>query len=327
MRRIFARTVLAFVRAQGKRQWRLDGRSGAVCFVQRFDSGLRVNVHFHMLVLDGVYARDASGELSFTELRSPTLADLERLARQLHRRILGLLRQRGALPELDAAADDGAMLGELSAHELCVAGSVQGVQALGPGKGRPTPRLFSEPEVAATERKQSKRARKLACRYEGFSLHAGTRVAESSRFGLEKLCRYAARPPLANERLSRLPDGRLSYSLKRQWSDGSTHVVFEPGALLERLAALVPRPRFPLVTYHGVLAPSASLRPHIVPEPPEPPEARCAHDAAPAVEPPTGSATKAATVSGPSRRMRSSRASAQASVQPSRPRQSAQRSG
>jgi hypothetical protein len=42
-RRIFARTVLAFVRAQGKRQWRLDGRSGAVCFVQRFDSGLRVN--------------------------------------------------------------------------------------------------------------------------------------------------------------------------------------------------------------------------------------------------------------------------------------------
>jgi hypothetical protein len=61
--------------------------------------------------------------------------------------------------------------------------------------------------VAATERKQSKRARKLACRYEGFSLHAGTRVAESSRFGLEKLCRYAARPPLANERLSRLADG------------------------------------------------------------------------------------------------------------------------
>ena len=35
--------------------------------------------------------------------------------------------------------------------------------------------------------------------------------------------------------------------------------------LIERLLALVPRPRRHLVTYHGVLAPAASLRPRIVP--------------------------------------------------------------
>ena len=35
--------------------------------------------------------------------------------------------------------------------------------------------------------------------------------------------------------------------------------------LIERLLALVPRPRKHLVTYHGVLAPGASLRHRVVP--------------------------------------------------------------
>jgi hypothetical protein len=45
---------------------------------------------------------------------------------------------------------------------------------------------------------------------------------------LERLLRYAARPPLAAERLEPLPDGRLSYRLKTPWKDGTTHVIFEP---------------------------------------------------------------------------------------------------
>ncbi|MFQ5472505.1 MAG: transposase [Dehalococcoidia bacterium] len=44
----------------------------------------------------------------------------------------------------------------------------------------------------------------------------------------ERLCRYAARPPLALERLSLTEDGRVLYKLKRRWSDGSTHLVFDP---------------------------------------------------------------------------------------------------
>jgi hypothetical protein len=52
------------------------------------------------------------------------------------------------------------------------------------------------------------------------------------------------RPPLSNERLSLLPDGRLLYKLKRRWSDGTTNVIYKPMELMERLAALVPPPRF-----------------------------------------------------------------------------------
>ena len=35
--------------------------------------------------------------------------------------------------------------------------------------------------------------------------------------------------------------------------------------LMERLCALVPRPRRHLVTYHGVLRPAAGIRPQVVP--------------------------------------------------------------
>jgi len=40
--------------------------------------------------------------------------------------------------------------------------------------------------------------------------------------------------------------------------DGTTHFVFEPLVLIERLAALVPPPRMHQLTYHGVLAPGAA---------------------------------------------------------------------
>lgn len=41
-------------------------------------------------------------------------------------------------------------------------------------------------------------------------------------------------------------------TLKLPWRDGTTHLCFEPITLLERLAALTPRPRINLVLYHGL---------------------------------------------------------------------------
>jgi hypothetical protein len=99
----------------------------------------------------------------------------------------------------------------------------------------------------------------------GLSLHADVAVPARDRRRLERLCRYAGRPPVASERLTRLEDGRLLYRLKQRWRDGTTHVVFEPAELIEKLAALVPPPRFHLVRYHGILGPCASERDRIVP--------------------------------------------------------------
>ena len=83
---------------------------------------------------------------------------------------------------------------------------------------------------------------------------------------LEHLCRYAGRAAIAENRLSELPDGRVAYSLKKRWKDGTTHVVMTKQVLMERLCALVPRPRRHLVTYHGVFAPAAGIRRWVVPK-------------------------------------------------------------
>lgn len=83
----------------------------------------------------------------------------------------------------------------------------------------------------------------LCADVDGFSLHAGVWVAPRDRERLERLCRYAGRPAIAESRLSLLSDGRVGYSLKKLWKDGTSHVVLEPQVLMERLCALVPRPR------------------------------------------------------------------------------------
>jgi hypothetical protein len=76
-----------------------------------------------------------------------------------------------------------------------------------------------------------------------------------------------ARPAIASERLSLSAQGQVVYALRSPWRDGTTHFVFDPLTFIERLAALVPRPREHQLTYHGVLAPASSWRDWIVPTP------------------------------------------------------------
>ncbi len=78
------------------------------------------------------------------------------------------------------------------------------------------------------------------------------------------------RPPVAQERLRLLADGRVLVRLKRVWADGTRELLFEPLEFLEKLAALTPRPRINLILYHGVLAPHARWRSRIVPGPEAP---------------------------------------------------------
>ena len=85
---------------------------------------------------------------------------------------------------------------------------------------------------------------------------------------LERLCRYITRPAIANERLKRNPAGQVVLQLKSSWRDGTTHIVMSPLEFVQRLAALVPRPRLHLIRFHGVLAPHAKLRAQIVPSEP-----------------------------------------------------------
>jgi hypothetical protein len=93
---------------------------------------------------------------------------------------------------------------------------------------------------------------------------AATGRLRPDRHRLEELVRYCARPPLANDRLTKRPDGRYARHLKSRWRDGTTHLCFEPIELLERLTAQIPKARINLVLYAGVLAPNAKLRKQVV---------------------------------------------------------------
>ncbi len=57
----------------------------------------------------------------------------------------------------------------------------------------------------------------------------------------------------------------MRYELKTPYSDGTTHVIFEPVDFMARLAALVPKPRVNLTRYHGVFAPNSSHRARVTP--------------------------------------------------------------
>ncbi|HET9538185.1 MAG TPA: transposase [Mesorhizobium sp.] len=117
----------------------------------------------------------------------------------------------------------------------------------------------------------------LCAKLHGFTLHAAVRWGADQRKELEHLCRYITRPAIANERLKRNRAGQVVLQLKSPYKDGTTHIVMEPLEFMERLAALVPRPRLHLIPFdrlragrfHGVLAPNAKLRSEIIPSPPE----------------------------------------------------------
>jgi len=47
-------------------------QTGAVTLIQRFGSALNLNIHFHMLFLDGVYTSGANGQaIRFLQVKAP----------------------------------------------------------------------------------------------------------------------------------------------------------------------------------------------------------------------------------------------------------------
>ena len=166
-----------------------------------------------------------------------------------------LLQRRGLLEQEapDALYQEEPLLASSAA-------SIRGAVATGERAGQRIRRRLVDPHEGV-------RGGPLCFSARGFSLHAATRVEAGERERLERLCRYVIRPPLAAGKLQAIDDDTLAFTLKTPWSDGTTHLLLSPLELIEKLAALVPPPRLNLVRYHGVLAPNAAGREHIVPGP------------------------------------------------------------
>ena len=258
---VFIRTVLRSLRHRAKKLLGIiHGRSGSVTQIQRWGGAVNLNVHFHSIFLDGVYADpDNTGTPEFFPLPVPDDDEIARVAAASAKGIIRLLERRGLLSDHGTAAEDP-LQDEQPLLAACATASLQYRIATGARTGKPVMRLGDRIEAEDVEFV----AGKCCASVQGFSLHAGVAVNAHDRARLERLARYIARPPIATKRLSELPDGRIAYELRHPWRDGTTHVVFSGVELLEKLAVLTPSPRGNITRYHGVLAPGAKWRGSVV---------------------------------------------------------------
>jgi len=259
---LFIQEVYRWYRKTAKAELGLEtvrqAKCGSVTFVQRADSGLRLNVHFHALVIDGVYVQTTPCQApTFYEMPEPTDDDIVDIAIRVRRQVLKHLQEVGNDFGDPNAFDDFADREPLLA--ACAEGAVTAKVTLGERMGQQVERVLgSLPPPPILNGAQ-------CAQVDWFNLHANSRAEADDRQRLEDLCRYAARPPISNERLHFRKDGKLTYTLKRTWSDGSTAVVYEPLDFIAKLLPWIPPPHANQILYHGVLAPAASWRDHIVP--------------------------------------------------------------
>ncbi len=57
---VYVRALRGFYRRRARRSGVTDAETGAVTAIQRFGSGINLNIHFHTLCLDGVFTRDGN---------------------------------------------------------------------------------------------------------------------------------------------------------------------------------------------------------------------------------------------------------------------------
>jgi hypothetical protein len=94
------RTIFAWQRKRARRQGAASSRAGAVTFVQRFGGALNLNVHFHCVLPDGVWVRNA-GALRFCKLDKPTDKEVQQILLRIERRVRKLLK-----PRMEASRED-----------------------------------------------------------------------------------------------------------------------------------------------------------------------------------------------------------------------------
>jgi hypothetical protein len=248
---VFVRALLGFEQRRA-RVLGVRGRAGAVTAIQRGGSALNTNVHFHTLVAEGVFEERPDGSHRFVPLREPP-SDVEvaRLLAAVRGRIVRLLRRHDI--DLEGGFDDGRSdpLGLESPVLPQVQGaSVLGRVATGPRAGQRVVRLGSDSTAPVVTTGGPRHAH-----IEGLDLHANVAVRAGENDRLEHLCRYILRPPVAQDTLELTPDGKVLLHLRRPWRDGTRAICFEPSEFLEKLAAMIPRPRINLLIYHGAFAP------------------------------------------------------------------------
>jgi len=160
------------------------GKTGAVTLIQRFGSALNLNIHFHMLFLDGAYGLDENGDLiEFHEITKPTFKEMQMVLHRICERLSRLLEKRGVLCRdaeqsyLTFDFDDEDIINDL------IGSSITYRVAVGKNKGK---KVYTLQTIPAQLEEMPEN--KVLVKESGFSLHAGVSAKSYQKDKIERLC-------------------------------------------------------------------------------------------------------------------------------------------
>jgi hypothetical protein len=174
----FMRAVFSSLRRRARHEFGIaKPRCGAVTFVQRFGDALNLNIHFHSVVLDGVYEDRGDDQPRFHPLPAPDDREIALIAARIARRIAHRFKQRGLGPDDEFCGTDP-LAEEESWLAALAAASVQGRIAIGPQAGQRLLKLVGDrvdPEDLPL------RPQPLCAHIAGLGLHAGVALPARDR--------------------------------------------------------------------------------------------------------------------------------------------------
>ena len=146
---VYARVLQDFSSRRAPRPGLGKGRTRMLTVIQRFGSGVNLNVHFHTLVLDGVFIERPQGRLEFNAAPPPSDDDVAQVLATIRHRVRQRPWRRG-LESAEAVPGSSEGLSEVSPGlAQIMSASVQGRVALGHGAGTRVGRLGGEPPELA----------------------------------------------------------------------------------------------------------------------------------------------------------------------------------
>jgi hypothetical protein len=179
---IFVRAVFSELRWRARRLLGLrQSQSGAVTFVQRFNSALGLNVHFHLVGLDGVYETGPDRVPEFHELPPPEDAEVLSAVTLIASRVQAMIERRRLEDEADTLVENDPGLAAIYAS------AVRGRIASGPHAGNRVATLGGDASMATASTScpahDAPRSPVL--------LHGNIAIGPRDRERLERLLRYA----------------------------------------------------------------------------------------------------------------------------------------
>jgi hypothetical protein len=223
--RIFMQSVFSSLRRRARKTLTATWlHYGSVCFLQRSGGSINLNVHFHSLVLDGVYVSTVPYEPPrFIPLPPPSDEEVTCIIASIAQRVERLLVRKGLLGE-HASTDPDPLETEESLLPQLYSASVQGRIASGPHAGQRLLRLGNRIGADQLEAITGPRCASV----QGFSFHADVCVPAVTGasngyadmwLGLRSPPTGSSRPPMAGSSIA---------SATRYASDSQTSNIIPP---------------------------------------------------------------------------------------------------